>query len=272
MSYQIAEDTIAEMPTLFLENATGMRPDCNTPLTLEHLREMNGKPVWVETKAGSKFWAIVTNNCVSSGDGRYLWISEEDTEYGKTWLAYAYPPDYIDREEWGRCWTCRWVVSQPIQCYSHIPAILQQQADFPLTPDAGAAKGYAGGLYHLIAPAPDGAVILRAVQERAEGQHPAEYQQHAIPKCEKHSQSHQQKPNPCGAGEQPPAPQHSGPFLKRKPIHTLHPLEDDLLVEAQPGDGPRDRPPVFRGAHQISHVVAGGVSVAVKGVHQLVII
>ena len=133
-----------------------------------------------------------------------------------------------------------------IQCYSHIPAILQQQADFPLTPDAGAAKGYAGGLYHLIAPAPDGAVLLRAVQERAEGQHPAEYQQHAIPKSEKHSQSHQQKPDPCGAGENPPAPQHGGPFLKRKPIHTLHPLKDDLLVQTQVGDRQRNRPPALR--------------------------
>ena len=107
--YQIAEETIAEMPTLLLENATEMRPDCNTPLPLEQLREMNGRPVWVETKAGSKFWAIVTNNCVSSGDGSYLWISEEDTEYGKTWLAYDYLPAHIHREAWEkRCSKCKY--------------------------------------------------------------------------------------------------------------------------------------------------------------------
>ena len=69
------------------------------PLGLEQLRKMDGKPVWVETKAGSKFWAIVTNNCVSSGYERYLWI-DEDTEYDKTWLAYAYSPAHIDREAW----------------------------------------------------------------------------------------------------------------------------------------------------------------------------
>ena len=81
------------------------KPSIREPLTLEQLREMDGKPVWVNTKAGSKFWGIVTKNCVSSGDGRYLWITEEDTEYRKTWLAYAYPPAHIDREAW-KCPLC----------------------------------------------------------------------------------------------------------------------------------------------------------------------
>ena len=64
----------------------------NEPLTLEQLREMDGEPVWVETKAGLKFWGIVTKICVSSGDGRYLLITE-DTEYGQTWVAYRCPPE-----------------------------------------------------------------------------------------------------------------------------------------------------------------------------------
>ena len=64
----------------------------NEPLTLEQLREMDGEPVWVETKAGLKFWGIVTKICVSSGDGRYLLITE-DTEYGQTWVAYRRPPE-----------------------------------------------------------------------------------------------------------------------------------------------------------------------------------
>ena len=64
----------------------------NEPLTIEQLREMDGEPVWVETKAGLKFWGIVTKICVSSGDGRYLLITE-DTEYGQTWVAYRHPPE-----------------------------------------------------------------------------------------------------------------------------------------------------------------------------------
>ena len=64
----------------------------NEPLTIEQLREMDGEPVWVETKAGLKFWGIVTKICVSSGDGRYLLITE-DTEYGQTWVAYRRPPE-----------------------------------------------------------------------------------------------------------------------------------------------------------------------------------
>ena len=64
----------------------------NEPLTLEQLREMDGEPVWVETKAGLKFWGIVTKICVSSGDGRYLLITE-DTEYGQTWVVYRRPPE-----------------------------------------------------------------------------------------------------------------------------------------------------------------------------------
>ena len=64
----------------------------NEPLTIERLREMDGEPVWVETKAGLKFWGIVTKICVSSGDGRYLLITE-DTEYGQTWVAYRHPPE-----------------------------------------------------------------------------------------------------------------------------------------------------------------------------------
>lgn len=81
---RIAADVLRNKPT-------------GKPLTLEQLRKMDGQPVWVETKAGLKFWGIVTKICVSSGDGRYLLITE-DTEYGQTWLAYAYPPAHIDRD------------------------------------------------------------------------------------------------------------------------------------------------------------------------------
>lgn len=87
---------IGKYPHLKLKEAldmaiTALSP-ANEALTLEQLRKMDGEPVWVETKAGLKFWGIVTKICVSSGDGRYLLITE-DTEYGQTWVAYRRPPE-----------------------------------------------------------------------------------------------------------------------------------------------------------------------------------
>ena len=87
---------IGKYPHLKLKEALDMAiaalSQPNEPLTLDELREMDGEPVWVETKAGLKFWGIVTKICVSSGDGRYLLITE-DTEYGQTWVAYRRPPE-----------------------------------------------------------------------------------------------------------------------------------------------------------------------------------
>ena len=99
-------DTVAQIKALDVAISALSNHPTGEPLTLEQLREMDGQPVFVVTKAGNKFWAIVTKHCVSSGDGRYLWISDEDTEYGKTWLAYAYPPAHIDREAWEPCGEC----------------------------------------------------------------------------------------------------------------------------------------------------------------------
>ena len=82
---------VSKMMREWVERQPTLTPP-NEPLTLEQLREMDGEPVWVETKAGLKFWGIVTKICVSSGDGRYLLITE-DTEYGQTWVAYRRPPE-----------------------------------------------------------------------------------------------------------------------------------------------------------------------------------
>lgn len=84
----------------------------NKPLTLEQLREMDGKPVWgkslINDKPGewfiirivemSKNWFVA---CAGSEQG----FGDKDN-YGKTWIAYAYPPAHIDREAWEPCDTC----------------------------------------------------------------------------------------------------------------------------------------------------------------------
>ena len=76
------------------------------PLSLEQLKQMNGKPVWgkslINEKPGEWFILRVVNMsktwfiaCAGAEQG----FGDKDT-YGKTWLAYSYPPAHIDRSKW----------------------------------------------------------------------------------------------------------------------------------------------------------------------------
>ena len=73
----------------------------NEPLTLEQLREMNGEPVWVQTPGIEKYgrWVIVAGVNI---EDKALYCQGDYTcrDYGKIWVAYAYPPAHIDREAW----------------------------------------------------------------------------------------------------------------------------------------------------------------------------
>ena len=101
--YQIAEDTIAEMPTI-LPAASG------DPLTLEQLRGMDGQPVWVDF-TGSNFerpagWFILRS--IENGEAYLVGktsVYKALEYYGKVWRAYTYPPAHIDRE----AWTAEWI-------------------------------------------------------------------------------------------------------------------------------------------------------------------
>lgn len=77
----------------------------DTTLTMEELRGMVGEPVWMRMigvpNAGR--WVIVDFT-----DANTLYTKEGITysNYGEYWLAYAYPPAYIDREKWEPCKEC----------------------------------------------------------------------------------------------------------------------------------------------------------------------
>lgn len=75
------------------------------PLTLEQLREMDGKPVWVEFEDSSGgLWGIVHISVFEQivfPDGLHCTIGKP--YYGKIYKAYAYPPAHIDREAWEPC-------------------------------------------------------------------------------------------------------------------------------------------------------------------------
>ena len=83
------------------------------PLTLEQLREMDGKPVWI---VEAPYWG----NWELSEDAEDYIIDRHEEFYGLKyndpegkfglhklgWIAYAYPPAHIDREAWEPCEEC----------------------------------------------------------------------------------------------------------------------------------------------------------------------
>lgn len=75
----------------------------NEPLTVEQLREMVGQWVWVIINydhEGESYqcdgWAFIPTPALVS----YFEQNIPIDFYGKKFLAYAYPPDHIDREAW----------------------------------------------------------------------------------------------------------------------------------------------------------------------------
>ena len=76
------------------------------PLTLEQLREMDGRPVRMEDLTGGTLWNqwIIFERHTDDGfiprGGGYFGCDS----YGVKWLAYAYPPAHIDRDAWTAEW------------------------------------------------------------------------------------------------------------------------------------------------------------------------
>lgn len=82
------------------------------PLTLEQLRGMGGKPVWIMASPDWGHWEL-------SEDAEDYLADRDTSLYGITypdhdckggvhqlrWIAYAYPPAHINREAWTGC-TC----------------------------------------------------------------------------------------------------------------------------------------------------------------------
>lgn len=83
------------------------------PLTIEQLKELHGRGKFIGACVllsinGVKCCGVLDCReddglCASyAASGR--WLKEKD--YGKTWLAYAYPTAHIDRETWVPCDYC----------------------------------------------------------------------------------------------------------------------------------------------------------------------
>ena len=82
------------------------------PLTLDQLREMEGKPAWivpVNDKDWEPHWAVMDHRIFSAYSkterGKMYFLYEDS--YGDRWIAYAYHPAHIDREAWEPCYVCK---------------------------------------------------------------------------------------------------------------------------------------------------------------------
>lgn len=86
-------------------------PEAGETLSLEQLKQMDGKPVWIVEYPDWGHWEL--------SEDAEDYLCDRDTElYGLTypdpdgkvglhklgWLAYAYPPAHIDRSEWTAEW------------------------------------------------------------------------------------------------------------------------------------------------------------------------
>lgn len=81
------------------------------PLTLEQLREMGGKPVWIVESPDWGHWELSEDAedyiCDRDADLYGLTYPDPDGRGGLHklgWVAYAYPPAHIDREAWTAKW------------------------------------------------------------------------------------------------------------------------------------------------------------------------
>lgn len=81
------------------------------PLTVERLREMDGKPVWIVEYPDWGHWELSedANDYIVDRNLDFYGMKHDDPDgrYGLHklgWLAYPYPPTHIDRSEWTAEW------------------------------------------------------------------------------------------------------------------------------------------------------------------------
>ena len=99
-------------------------------LTLEELRKMGGKPVWVRVVDHTVFadkeddfdgYGLVRKSWVRVWDEKradLIHVDYDFCSYGKEWLAYAYEPPRLDRSVWKPCRRCKTCQSCKSSIYS----------------------------------------------------------------------------------------------------------------------------------------------------------
>lgn len=98
-----------EIPIL-IEYVPEEKKDMENPLTLEELRKMDGKPVWIQRNdpPHDGKWDLVDYADTENPDKTlYTKSGVTYSEYGKYFTAYAYEPPCLDRSAWEPCAECR---------------------------------------------------------------------------------------------------------------------------------------------------------------------
>lgn len=88
------------------------------PLTLDQLRDMDGKPVWISDLVFPErsAWRLIYWD-----RGKYLVLIAKSSdgyileEYGKTWIAYAYHPTHIEPDTLS-CAGCDYLDQENVPC------------------------------------------------------------------------------------------------------------------------------------------------------------
>lgn len=76
-----------------LQAALDQAEPANDPLTLEELRGMDGKPVWVERLDGDIPWGTYSIVWAATRLATNGYVRFHFEKYGETWLAYRRKPD-----------------------------------------------------------------------------------------------------------------------------------------------------------------------------------
>lgn len=107
------------------------------PLTLEELRKMDGKPVWVHVVDHTMFadkeddfdgYGLVRKSWVRVWDEKradLIHVDYDFCSYEKEWLAYAYEPPRLDRSAWKPCSKCKscWTCTDVIEGIDYEPCV-----------------------------------------------------------------------------------------------------------------------------------------------------
>ena len=100
---------LVEQKEVFELALTALRsmPEAGKPLSLEQLKQMDGKPVWIVEYPDWGHWELSEDAedylCDRDTDLYGLIHPDPDGKAGLHklgWLAYAYPPVHIDRSKW----------------------------------------------------------------------------------------------------------------------------------------------------------------------------
>lgn len=112
------QEEITEQKEVFELALTALRsmPEAGEPLSLEQLKQMDGKPVWIED---TSCWGLVfIPKAGQFKNSPFVLFRKEGVQFewhvtDSELTIYSYPPAHIDRSEWEKCELCSLTDGKP---------------------------------------------------------------------------------------------------------------------------------------------------------------